>query len=250
MAFHFMEGFLGRFAPHAHRLLRVIAGLMFAMHGTQKLFGWPGGKETAGAPMMIAAGVIELVCGLLIAGGLLTAWAALVASGEMAVAYFMAHAPQGFWPILNQGELTVLYCFLFLFIAAHAAPARWKRYEPYIYVALRIVAGLMFLMHGTRKLWAWPGTGEPATAALSITAGWIEVITGVLITTGLFTGWAAFLASGTMAVAYWLRHGPNALWPIENRGELAVLYCFLFLYMACRGGRLLRELSQRPAQDR
>ena len=89
------------------------------MHGTQKLFGWPGDNPPVElASMMGAAGIIELVCGLLIMIGLLTSWAAIIASGEMAVAFFMAHAPQHPLPIVNGGELAVLYCFLFLYIAA------------------------------------------------------------------------------------------------------------------------------------
>ncbi|HYC59144.1 MAG TPA: DoxX family protein [Thermoanaerobaculia bacterium] len=117
-----MQRTLGRYTPQLFAILRIIAGLMFAMHGTQKLFGWPGGKEPVAVPLMIAAGVIELVAGLLITIGLLTSWAAFIASGEMAVAYFKAHAHPIFsWPLLNQGELTVLYCFLFLYIAAHGA---------------------------------------------------------------------------------------------------------------------------------
>jgi putative oxidoreductase len=116
-----MERFLGRYAPHLYAILRIIAGLMFAMHGTQKLFGWPGGKEPAGVALMRIAGVIELAGGLLIAIGLFTSIAAFIASGQMAVAYFKAHAPEGFWPILNQGELAVLYCFLFLFMAAYGS---------------------------------------------------------------------------------------------------------------------------------
>ena len=121
MLFSFMERFLGRYAPHLYAILRIIAGLMFAMHGTQKLFGWPGGKEPAGVALMRVAGVIELAGGLLIAIGLFTSIAAFIASGEMAVAYFKAHAPNGFWPILNEGELAVLYCFLFLFMAAYGS---------------------------------------------------------------------------------------------------------------------------------
>lgn len=116
-----MERFLGRYAPHLYAILRIVAGLMFAMHGTQKLFGWPGGKEPAGVALMRVAGVIELAGGLLIAIGLFTSIAAFIASGQMAVAYFKAHAPEGFWPILNQGELAVLYCFLFLFMAAYGS---------------------------------------------------------------------------------------------------------------------------------
>jgi putative oxidoreductase len=116
-----MERILGRYAPQFFALLRLAAGLMFAMHGTQKLFGWPGGKDPMKVPLMQFAGGVELVCGLLIAIGLLTGWAAFLAAGEMAAAYFMGHARGGFWPILNQGELAALYCFLFLFIAAHGA---------------------------------------------------------------------------------------------------------------------------------
>jgi putative oxidoreductase len=110
-----------------------------------------------------------------------------------------------------------------------------SRWSEVAFALLRFFAGVMFAMHGTRKLWAWPGSGDPATAALSITAGWIEVITGTLMAIGLLGSWAAFLASGTMAFAYWMRHGQNAFLPIENRGELAVLYCFLFLWMAAHG---------------
>ena len=120
-----MERFIGRFAPHIFAVLRIVAGLMFALHGTQKFFGWPGGKDTATQPLMLVAGTIELVGGVLIAIGLFASWAAFIASGEMAVAYFMVHAPQSFWPVLNEGENAVLYCFLFLFIAAHG-PGIWS----------------------------------------------------------------------------------------------------------------------------
>lgn len=116
-----MEKLIGRFAPQLYALLRIMAGLLFAMHGTQKLFGWPGDKEPAGALLMKVAGVIELGGGLLIAIGLFTGFAAFIASGEMAAAYFMRHAGESFWPILNQGELAALYSFVFLFMAAHGS---------------------------------------------------------------------------------------------------------------------------------
>jgi putative oxidoreductase len=116
-----MERFIGRYAPHLYAVLRIVAGLMFAMHGTQKLLGWPGGTEPVGDTVMKLGGVIELVTGLLIAIGFLTGFAAFIASGEMAVAYFWKHAPNGFWPIANQGELAALYCFVFLFMAAHGS---------------------------------------------------------------------------------------------------------------------------------
>jgi putative oxidoreductase len=121
-----MERFLGKYSPYLYAVLRIVAGLMFAMHGTQKLFGWPGGRP----PVPVAsqagvAGIIEFVCGLLIAIGLLTGYAAFIASGEMAVAFFMAHFPRHPLPIVNQGELAVLYCFLFLYIAAQG-PGPWS----------------------------------------------------------------------------------------------------------------------------
>ena len=117
-----MERVLGRFGPYFYALLRIVAGLMFMMHGTQKLFVWPGGEApVAMASLPGIAGIIELVCGLLIAMGLFTSIAAFIASGEMAVAYFMVHFPQNFWPILNHGELSVLYCFVFLYMAARGS---------------------------------------------------------------------------------------------------------------------------------
>jgi len=119
-----MAELIGRFSAQTFALLRIVAGLMFAMHGTQKLFGFPPSEMMKGGagslpPLVLAAGVIELVCGVLIALGFFTGIAAFIACGEMAVAYFKAHAPHGFWPLQNQGELAVLYCFVFLFIAAH-----------------------------------------------------------------------------------------------------------------------------------
>ncbi len=111
-----------------------------------------------------------------------------------------------------------------------------KGYGPQAYAALRIVSGFMFLCHGGAKLFAFPvppPAGAPA--AITYSAGSIEFIGGALLILGLYTRWAAFLCSGTMAVAYWLAHGTKALFPIENGGELAALYCFVFLYIAARG---------------
>jgi putative oxidoreductase len=112
-----MERWLGRYTEVAYALLRVMAGLMFAMHGAQKLFGMFGGKVLTDVPKMLVAGIVELGAGLLIAVGLLTGWAAFLASGQMAVAYFDAHAPGGWSPLANRGELAVLYCFVFLYMA-------------------------------------------------------------------------------------------------------------------------------------
>lgn len=106
-----------RWAPYALSLLRVMAGLLYLAHGTQKLFGYPAPSEYGQAPLaslMGFAGVLELVGGALIVVGLFTRAAAFLLAGMMAVAYFMVHAPMGFHPILNHGELAVLFCFVFL----------------------------------------------------------------------------------------------------------------------------------------
>ena len=122
-----MERAVSKYAPYLYVLLRVVAGLLFACHGAQKLFGafgGIGGQPGTSMPLfslMGFAGCIELIGGLLIALGVLTSFAAFIASGEMAFAYFMQHFPRGFWPIQNGGELAVLNCFLFLYIAANGA---------------------------------------------------------------------------------------------------------------------------------
>ena len=123
-----MERFLGPYSPYLYAVMRIVVGFLFACHGAQKLLGMFGGVDRAGAtaPLMSMyglAGVIELVGGLLIVVGLFTGYAAFIASGEMAGAYFMAHLPRGFWPIQNTGELAALYCFVFLYIASRGAVA-------------------------------------------------------------------------------------------------------------------------------
>jgi putative oxidoreductase len=113
-----MQRWLGSHGDRIYAVFRLVVGLLFACHGAQKLFGAFGAPKMTGNPMMLAAGIIEFGGGLLIAVGLLTSWAAFLASGEMAVAYFMQHAKGSFWPIVNKGELAVLYCFVFLYVAA------------------------------------------------------------------------------------------------------------------------------------
>ena len=113
-----MERVLGRFSPQLYAVMRIVVGLLFACHGAQKLFGVLGGQQVELASKLGLAGIIELVGGLMIAIGFLTGTAAFIASGEMAYAYFTAHMPKGGAPIQNGGEPAVLYCFVFLYIAA------------------------------------------------------------------------------------------------------------------------------------
>lgn len=111
---------LAHWTPRVLSVMRIIIGFLFLAHGSQKLFGFPA-PGPGGEPELLSlagiAGILEFVGGLLILMGLFIRPTAFVLSGLMAVAYFMAHAPQGFWPLLNKGETAVLYCFVFLYMA-------------------------------------------------------------------------------------------------------------------------------------
>lgn len=116
-----MDRYLGRFQETFYALMRFVVGFLFAFHGLQKMFGMYGGTVQPTLSLLWFAGLIELVAGPLVAVGLLTVPMAFLASGQMAVAYFMSHQPAGFWPVQNRGELAAIYCFVFLFIAARGA---------------------------------------------------------------------------------------------------------------------------------
>lgn len=122
-----MDAVIERFSGPAYALFRIVFGLLFFLNGTQKILGWPpmeGAPAGGLPPIAMVAGILELVCGLAIAIGLFAGLAAFIASGQMAVAYFMAHfkpTALGWIPLVNHGELAVLYCFGFLVIAASGA---------------------------------------------------------------------------------------------------------------------------------
>lgn len=116
-----------------------------------------------------------------------------------------------------------------------------RPFESQAYAAFRIVTGLLFLWHGSQKLFGFPEPMPPDVPALiTYVAGSIELIGGALVMIGLFAGWAAFLCSGLMAFAYWMGHGlglngPFSPFPMVNGGELAAVYCFAFLFISARG---------------
>src|SRR5215468_2355845 len=106
-------------SPYLHSILRIVAALLFFEHGTQKLFGFPPGQPYTGFPnfsLLGIAGMLEVAGGLLLLAGLFTRITAFIVCGEMAVAYFRAHWPRDFFPIRNQGEITVMLCFVFLYL--------------------------------------------------------------------------------------------------------------------------------------
>ena len=116
-----------------------------------------------------------------------------------------------------------------------------RAYSGYIYAIFRVVVGFLFMLHGTQKLFAWPPSEKAGgeLAALILAAAVIELVGGFLVMIGFFSSIAAFISSGTMAVAYFMAHQPKGVLPIQNGGESAVLYCFAFLYIAAHGSGLL-----------
>ena len=123
-----LDSFYVKWTPRLLSVLRIVAGFLIMQHGMQKLLGLPAPMPGGTVPLLSlfgVSGVLELVGGLLVLMGLFTRLAAFILSGELAVAYFMAHAPQGFWPLLNKGELAALYSFVFLYLAV-AGGGEWS----------------------------------------------------------------------------------------------------------------------------
>jgi putative oxidoreductase len=119
-----MQRFLGRYAEYTYAILRIITGFLFLLHGTQKLFAFPPSAQGGGGALntlMLVGAIIEIVAGLLVMIGFFSSVVAFVASGEMAVAYFMFHQPHGGLPTTNGGDAAVLFCFLFLYIASRGS---------------------------------------------------------------------------------------------------------------------------------
>ena len=136
------DRFVETWTPRAQSVLRIVAAFLFMAHGLQKILGFPAARASEVALLSLSgvAGLMELIGGALLLIGLFTRPVAFLLSGEMAFAYFMAHAPQGFWPLLNRGELSALYSFVFLYFAAAGAgpwsvdrwwEARGRRNETY-----------------------------------------------------------------------------------------------------------------------
>lgn len=116
---------LSAYAPQALAVLRIVTALLFIEHGTQKFFGFPAPFPAPLDPLLTAAGLLELVGGLMVLVGFFTRPVAFILAGQMAVAYWMFHAPSSVFPLVNMGEGAVLYCFVFLYLV-FAGPGAWS----------------------------------------------------------------------------------------------------------------------------
>ena len=245
-----------QFQPYALGLLRVVAALLFWEHGAQKLFGWFGGQTVPAFRLFWFAGVIEAFGAPLLLIGFLTRPIAMLLCCEMAVAYLTQHLPNGFWPIQNQGVPALQYCAIFLLLAA-AGPGRFAvdeliggnsskvsgglsqrlgQFYPTALTILRITAAFLFWQFGVRKMFGSLGGRVVQFPARLWFAGVMEAFGAPLLAFGVMTRLLAFLFSGEMAVAFWISHVPRGhFWPIQNGGEPAVLFCFIYLFLATAG---------------
>jgi putative oxidoreductase len=243
--------------PRLLSVLRIVVGITLLRHGLQRLFGFPGAAD----PNFQTAigglgGILALPGGLLMILGLFTRPAALVLSVVMAAAYFFGSFQQNYlWIVMSGGESVVFYCVVFLFLAAagggslsldrvlssgRATDSLYASPElaQYLLSIARILIGFLFLQHGTEKLFGFP-TGMPDHnfANLRAWAGPIELVGGILIALGLFTRPTAFILSGQMAVAYFVRLPQRgSFWNSLIQSENAIYFCFVFLFMWIAGG--------------
>lgn len=251
---------LAAWRPRALSVLRIVAGLMIIEHGMAKYLGFPAVPSLAKVPALSMAGIgglFEGVCGALLIVGLFTQPAAFLLAGEMAVAYFLVHAPRNFYPLLNGGTLAITYCFAFLYLST-AGSGPWSidaairqgtvldkfngmlaRFEPQVRSVFRFMTGLLLFQYGVTKLLKFPtvpGLSEVELLSLFGIAGIFELIFGGLLMLGLWSRLAAFILCGETAAAYFIEHFPKNFIPILNGGALPIMFCFSCLYLWCAGG--------------
>lgn len=242
-------------------VVRVTCGLLFWQHGLEKLFGFAGAQpEPTLWGIRGVGGLLEFIGGPLLALGLFARPTAFILSGEMAVAYFRAWAPRGFFPIANGGEEATLNAFIFLWLVAAGAGAwslddalrrrfgvsviehRLATWEPRLRAVLRLILGLLITLHGIRKVFdVLPSVagrrGAPPLAldSLPTPIGVLEIVAGPLLMLGLFVRPIAALVAIEAFLAYMLVAQPRTLWPIRNGGIEALLYASTLLYFATAG---------------
>lgn len=245
-----------KWTPRLLSVFRIVVGITLIRHGLQKVFGFPGDTDANFQTVLGGlAGILALPGGLLMILGLFTRPAAWVLSAVTAVGYFLGSFQKGYlWTFLNDGESVVFYCVVFLFLGAagggslsldrllsrkgstdtiYASPD----WAPYLLSVARIVIGFLYFQHGGEKLFGFPGgTPDHNYAALRAWAGPIEFPGGILIMLGLFTRPIAFVLSGEMAVAYFVRLAARGFWNALILNENAIYFCFAYLLMCMAGG--------------
>jgi putative oxidoreductase len=249
-----------KYTPYLLCLVRVTAGLLFWQHGLEKLFGFAGARPEPNLwGLRGIGGILEAVGGPMLALGLLTRPTAFILSGEMAVAYFRAWAPRGFFPIANGGEEATLNAYIFLWLAAAGAGAfsldaliqryrpgelrrRVASWEPHARALLRLILGLLITLHGARKVFevlpsvaGRPGAPRLALDSLPPMTGYLELVAGPLLMLGLCVRPIAAVVALEAFLAYVLVAQPRTLWPIRNGGIEALLYCTTLLYFVAAG---------------
>lgn len=246
--------------PYALLFVRVVAGLLFWQHGLEKLFGFAGARpEPTVWALRGIGGILEAFGGPLLVLGLFTRPTAFILSGEMAVAYFRAWAPRGFFPIANGGEEATLNAFIFLWLVAAGPGAcsldavlqRWhwrtpfdrlSALEPQFRALLRVIVGFLITLHGCRALFgvfiavAGRRNAPPlALDALPSMVGYLELVAGVLIMVGVAVRPLSVVLAAEALLAYLVIAAPRTFWPIRNGGNEALLYVAMFVYLAVAG---------------
>lgn len=264
--------------PYLLSVARIAIGLLFFQHGAEKLWGFAGGRiDHDFGTMRGFAGPLEVVGGALIVIGLFTRATAFILCGEMAVAYFRSWAPRGLFPIHNGGEEAVLFCYVYLWLAA-AGGGIWSpdhllerkpssqslsikqmaaSWELYLRSVARIIFAFMFCLHGCRLTYgllpALAGRRLGTTMALDTLPrllGYWEIAGGTLLLVGLLTRPTATVSS-IVAAAYFYGAASRGLWPIRNGGNEALLYGIVFAYVAVYGGGgwSLDVLARKPSRS-
>jgi putative oxidoreductase len=243
---------------------RIVAAALFFQHGAEKLFGFAGSSRVTNLlAQRGVAGFLETIGPALLLVGVFPRFTTFILCGEMAVAYFQAWAPRGFWPIANGGEEAVLFCFFYLWMITAGPGAfsvdgwidrqsgrhpfrTWKRklaqLEPYTRSIMRIMAGFLILTHGARKIFnVLPVGGGRRNAPLAAIdglpaiTGYIDLIVGALLIVGLLSRPAALVAAAEMLAAYFLVAAPRGMWPIRNGGGEALMHVVIDLCIALIG---------------
>jgi putative oxidoreductase len=252
-----------RLSPYLLSAARILVGLLFLQHGAEKLWGFAGGRiDHNFGTLRGFAGPLEVTGGILIVLGLFTRVTAFILCGEMAVAYFKAWAPRGFFPIQNGGEEAVLFCFIYLWLVtagagewsldnlvenSHPSQRRTIRdtiasWDGYGLSVARIILGFTFCLHGSRLAFgllpaiAGRRIGLPmALDLLPPFVGYWEIVGGILLMLGLFTKPTALISSIVAVAAYLYGAAPRGVWPIRNGGNEVILYAIVFGYLAASG---------------